>query len=90
MNKQKFKDLIQLYINTENIIKELDTKYGIRIWDSKNPNFYNNYHLMIHNLFVEIFGGLNTDVLEDYLWEQTDISFDKLCDILNINETDDK
>ena len=90
MTKQKLNELIQLYINTEKTVEELDTKYGICIWDSKNPNFYNNYHLIIHNLFVEIFGDLKTDILEEYLWAQRDISFDKLCDILNINETNNK
>lgn len=87
MNRDALKKHIELYKKTEDIIRALDSDYGINIWDSTRPNFYNNYNLLIHNLLVEIFGETKVETLEDYLFEQTDISFDKLCEILEVNET---
>lgn len=87
MNRDALKKHIELYRKTEDIIRVLDSDYGINIWDSTRPNFYNNYNLLIHNLLVEIFGETKVETLEDYLFEQTDISFDKLCEILEVNET---
>jgi hypothetical protein len=87
MTKDELQKHINLYRDTEYLVSELNSKYGINIQDSKNPNFYNNYNLIIHNLLVSIFGDLNVDLLEEYIFDQTNISFDELCQKLGINET---
>lgn len=87
MTRDELYKHIKLYKKTEQIIFELGNKYGIEVWNSKYPNFYNNYNLLIHNLLVSIFGEENTNLIEEYIFEQTDISFDELCKILNIHET---
>ena len=84
MTRDELRKHIDLYRNTEYLVTELNTKYGINIQDSTNPNFYNNYNLIIHNLLVSIFGDLNVDLLEEYIFEQIDISFEELCQRLNI------
>lgn len=87
MTRDELYKHIELYKKTEQIIFELSEKYGIEVWNSKCPNFYNNYNLLIHNLLVSIFGENNTNLIEEYIFEQTDMSFDELCKILQINET---
>ena len=90
MNREQLKKHIELYKQTERSVLELDTKFGINIWDSKRPNFYNNYNLLIHNLLVNIFGDQNVDLLEEYIFEQSYITFDELCKVLKIDETNIK
>jgi len=84
MTRSELQKHIDLYKKTENIISELDEKYGINFWDSATPNFYNNYNLLIHNLLVNIFGEANTCTIEEYVFDQLNISFDELCNILEI------
>lgn len=82
MTKEELKKHIDLYKQTEQVITDLDSKYGINVWDSKYPNFYNNYNLLIHNLLQCIFGEQKTDLLEDYMFDQTDLTFDELYEAL--------
>lgn len=89
MTKEELEKHINLYRDAEKDITELDDKYGIRIWDSTNPNFYNKYNLVIHNLLKNIFGEENTWLIEDYIFKQIDMSFDDLWEKINSkNETD--
>lgn len=86
MTKDELRKHIQLFQDTEEIINLLDKKYGINIINSglTKPNFYNNYNMLIHNLLVSIFGDLNTDLIEEYCFGQVSISFDELCNRLNL------
>lgn len=84
MTRDELQKHIELYRNTEDIVFELDEKYGINIWNSKNPNIYNSYNLLIHNLLVEIFGEDNTELIENYIFEETNLTFEQLCEILKI------
>jgi hypothetical protein len=84
MTRDELQKHIELYRNTEDIVFELDEKYGINIWNSKNPNIYNSYNLLIHNLLVEIFGEDNTELIESYIFEETNLTFEQLCEILKI------
>lgn len=84
MTRDELKQHIALYKKTEDEVFELENKFGIRIWDSKEPNFYNNYNLMIHRLLADIFGEVKSELIEDYIFEQVNISFDELCEYLNI------
>lgn len=90
MRKSQLKEYIDLYRETEKSITDLDDKFGIRIWDSKDSNFYNNYNLMLHKLLVIIFDEVKVDLLEDYIFEQIEMTFDELCKALEIDETDNK
>lgn len=84
MTRDKLQEFIKLYKETEKSVTELDDKFGINIWNSRNPNFYNNYNLIIRNLLIDIFDEKKIEVLEDYLFDQIKISFNELCEILGI------
>ena len=86
MNKDDLRKHIQLFQDTEEIVKLLNEKFGVNIINSglSKPNFYNNYNLLIHNLLVSIFGDLNTDLIEEFCFGQLDISFDELCNRINL------
>lgn len=86
MNKAKLKKLIDKYRAAEDEIIRLDSVFGICLYNSKSENFYNKYNFVIHKLFEALFGFENTEILEDYIFEASDITFDELCKILNINE----
>ena len=90
MTKEQLKEIIELYKNTESAVIELDDKYGICVWNSDKPNFYNNYNLIIHKFWVILFGQENTDILEEYIFEQNSLTFDELCNILEIKDETDK
>lgn len=82
MTKDELKNHINLYKKTESIILELDNNYGIQVWNSYNPNFYNNYNLMIHNLLLSIFGEDGVELIEEYIFDQITITFDELWECL--------
>lgn len=86
MTKKELEKHIKLYKDTENAIFELDKQFGINIWDSAKPNFYNNFNLIIHNLLVNIFDDKKVELLEEYIFEQNNLSFDELCNKLNIKD----
>ena len=85
MSKNELFEHIELYKKTEKDVTQLDDQFGIRIWDSTKPNFYNNYNLIIHHLLVSIFGEEHTQLIEEYAFDQIDMTFDELCKILNIS-----
>ena len=84
MTRDELQKHIKLYKATEDTVLELDKKYGRNIWESSSPNIYNNYNLLIHNLLVDIFGDEKTDLIESYIFEQLTITFEQLCEKLNI------
>lgn len=84
MTRDELQKHIELYRNTEDVVFELDEKYGINIWNSRNPNIYNNYNLLIHNLLVQIFGEENTELIESYIFEESELTFEQLCETLKI------
>lgn len=85
MNQTKLKKIIDKYRAAEDEIIKLDSTFGICLYNSKNENFYNKYNFIIHKLFEAFFGFENTELLEDYIFENTDITFEELCKILNVN-----
>ena len=90
MNKMQLLKHIELFRQTEGIIQELDSKFGINIWDSKIPNFYNNYNLLIHNLLSVIFEENQVNLIEEFIFDETNLTFDELCQILKIDGTNNK
>lgn len=86
MNKTQFKILIDKYSKAENIVTQLDREFGINLYDSPKENFYNLYNYIIFKLFEQLYGEYGRELIEDYLFEETNITFDELCIKLNINE----
>lgn len=86
MNKAKLKKIIDKYRAAEEEIIRLDSTFGICLYNSKNENFYNKYNYVIFKLFDALFGAENREIIEDYIFEQTDITFEELCKALNIND----
>lgn len=86
MNKAKLKKIIDKYRAAEEEIIRLDSTFGICLYNSKNENFYNKYNFVIFKLLDALFGVENRELIEDYIFEQTDITFEELCKALNINE----
>lgn len=83
MNKEKLKEILNLYKSTENSITKLNDEFGICLWNAKNNNFYNNYNFIIHKLFIEIFSEDKVNLIESYLFDETDMSFDELYNLIN-------
>lgn len=84
MTREKLSEFIDLYRESESIILRLYLEFGIDLYSSNKPNIYNNFNLLIHELLVEICGDENTDLLEEYIFQQTTVPFDDLCKKLNI------
>ena len=84
MTKKELENHITRYRNVENVIYELDNKYGINFFNAKFSNFYNEYNYIIHSLLVSIFGNEKTDTIEEFIFEQNNVTFDELCKYLNI------
>lgn len=82
IQKQQLKDLIDKYRSAEKDVQNMDSLFGIQIWNSRNENFYNKYNFIITKLFESLFTPAGVALLEDYIWEQTDITFDELWETL--------
>ena len=85
MTKDELKNIIEKYKNAENDIIELDDKFGVRIWNSKNENFYNKYNYIIFKLLENIYGLEKEQLLEEYIFEQIEMTFDELYNYLENN-----
>lgn len=86
MNKKQFKVILDKYSKAENIITQLDGEFGINLYYSSRENFYNLYNYIIFKLFEQLYGEYGRELIENYLFEETNITFDELCIKLNINE----
>ena len=82
MKKDELKNLIERYQFAEQQISKLDREFGICLWNSQKSNFYNEYNYIISKLLKEIFKE-KSEVLEEYLFDQTSMTFDELYDYLN-------
>lgn len=83
MTKEQLKTLIDKYKFAEKQISDLDRTYGICLWNSNKPNFYNEYNYIIFNLIEDVFGEKKRILIEDVIFDQTSMTFDELWDILN-------
>lgn len=83
MTKIELKTLCDKYKFAESQISDLDRTYGICLWNSNKPNFYNEYNYIIFKLLEEIFGEQNRMLIEEYLFDQSSMTFDELWDIIN-------
>lgn len=85
MTKEDLENLICKYNSAESNVIELNSRFGICLYNSHSENFYNKYNYVIFRLFEHIFGYEGREYIENYIFGN-DITFDELCEKLNINE----
>ena len=84
MNKKQLENYIVLYNNVEKEYKKFkESHFQVALQTNK---FYESYNYIIHKLLEYEFGYNNTDLLEHYIWNQIELSFDELCKKLNITD----
>lgn len=86
MTKKELENLICKYNSAESDIIDMNARFGICIYNSEDENFYNKYNYVIFKLFEHMFGDEGRDLIEEYLFEVTDLAFDELCEKLKIYE----
>lgn len=83
MVKEELRKIVEKYKEAENQVSEMNSKYGICIWNSQQENFYNKYNYVIFKLLEEIYGVEKEQLLEEYIFEQTvGMTFDELYNYL--------
>lgn len=82
MNKDELKNIIEKYIEAENDISKLYDEFGICVWNSKKENFYNKYNYIIFKLLENIYTPEKKELLEEYIFNQVEMTFDDLYDYL--------
>lgn len=82
MTKENLKLLLDKYKESEQEVFDLDNKFGICIWNSKHENFYNKFNYIIFKLLEDMFTTDGASLIENYLFQQIDITFDELWECL--------
>lgn len=82
MSKDELKNIIEKYREVEDDISKLDDKFGICIWNSKKENFYNKYNYIIFKLLENIYTPEKRELLEEYIFDQVEMTFDDLYNYL--------
>lgn len=82
MSKDELKNIIEKYREVEDDVSKLDDKFGICIWNSKKENFYNKYNYIIFKLLENIYTPEKRELLEEYIFDQVEITFDDLYNYL--------
>lgn len=83
MTKEELKKILDSYQAAETEVMKLDSEFGICLYNSRDENFYNRYNYVIRKLFEEIYGSEKTDLIESYIFDEIDLSFDNLFKMLN-------
>ena len=86
MTKKELENLIIKYNSAESDIIEMNARFGICVYNSEDENFYNKYNYIIFKLFEYLFGENGKELIETYIFEVTDMTFDELCEKLNVYE----
>lgn len=82
MSKDELKNIIEKYKEVEDDVSKLDDKFGICIWNSKKENFYNKYNYIIFKLLENIYTPEKRELLEEYIFNQIEMTFDDLYNYL--------
>lgn len=82
MTKEHLKKILDKYKSAENEVFELDNKFGIQIWNSRTENFYNKFNYVIFELISILFTEQGRELIENYLFDQINITFDELYETL--------
>lgn len=86
MKKQELKIILDTYREAENQVRLLDMDFGICLYNSNKESFYHDYNYIIRKLFEQIFTNDQCDLIETFLFEECDLTFEELCDRLEIYE----
>lgn len=81
MTKEKLQKIVDKYKEAERQVDQLD-ELGICIRNSKKENFYNKYNYIIFELFNEVYGSKKGSLVEDYILDETTLTFDEFYDYL--------
>lgn len=81
MIKEKLQKIVDKYKEAERQVDQLD-ELGVCICNSKKENFYNKYNYIIFELFNEIYGSEKGSLVEDYIMDETTLTFDEFYDYL--------
>lgn len=82
ITKNEFKKILDSYQAAENQVMQLDREFGITLYNSLDENFYNRYNYVIRKLFENLFGDIKADLIESYIFDETDLTFDKLWELI--------
>lgn len=82
MSKDELKNIIEKYKEVEDDVSKLDNEFGICFWNSKKENFYNKYNYIIFKLLEYIYTPEKKELLEEYIFDQVEMSFDDLYNYL--------
>lgn len=82
ITKNEFKKILDSYQAAENQVMQLDSEFGITLYNSPDENFYNRYNYVIRKLFENLFGDIKADLIESYIFDVTDLTFDKLWELI--------
>lgn len=82
MSKDELKNIIEKYREVEKDVSKLNDEFGICIWNSKKENFYNKYNYIIFKLLENIYTPEKKELLEEYIFDQVEITFDDLYNYL--------
>jgi len=76
MTKENFKKILDRYKKADETVNKLNA-LGVDIW-SKEGSIYDDFNYIIFKLMGEVFGECNNEIIEDFLFNQTNITFDEL------------
>lgn len=82
ITKEEFKKILDSYQAAENQVMQLDSEFGIILYNSPDENFYNRYNYVIRKLFENLFGDIKADLIEEFVFDETELTFDKLWELL--------
>lgn len=86
MTRKELERIINKYSDVESTMSKLFFDYGINVYNSMSENFYNKYNYIICKLFEHLFGNDGRELIEKHVFENHGMTFDELCEKLNINE----
>lgn len=80
--KQTLYKILNTYQDAEDIIRHLDKEFGIRLYDSNTESFYHKYNYIIRKLFEQLYGDDKADLIESYIFDDNNMTFDQLYNML--------
>lgn len=80
--KQTLYKILNTYQDAEDIIRHLDKEFGICLYDSNMGSFYHKYNYIIRKLFEQLYGSDKADLIESYVFDDTNMTFDQLYNML--------
>lgn len=86
IKKQDLKTILDTYREAENQVRLLDMDFGICLYNSNKGSFFHDYNYIIRKLFEQIFTNDQCDLIETFLFDECDLTFEGLCDRLEIYE----